>query len=326
VSPQGGRRVLVVESNLRTQRELHKVLAATFHEVETVRTVSSSLEAVERWRPDLVVLGDGALAEAEPGELLADCAGRKLPLVVCLTQELPAARLHRLLGELPRANIVGGHHSTLFDELVVTVKKLVQGDIFGLDKYLSWGASIRHFELTTTEERLRLVKELVQDVKERVGRRHAEVVALIADELLSNALFNAPVDDNGHHYRADEPRTTQRDLVGRERVRLQFGGDGRYLGVAVTDYFGSVDYARVSSYLGKKFHSASEFDVQFDSAGAGAGLALIYKHSSHLAFNVLPGRQTEVVALLDIRQRISEVTLSSASLNFFIPEVIHHAN
>src|SRR5687768_17119691 len=38
-------------------------------------------------------------------------------------------------------------------ELVVTSQKLMSGDIFGLEKYLAWGASLNEIEVSTYEEK-----------------------------------------------------------------------------------------------------------------------------------------------------------------------------
>ncbi len=50
---------------------------------------------------------------------------------------------------------------------------------------------------------------------------------LVADELISNAVHDAPVDAAGVHYRRDLPRDVELELDARHQVRLRWGCDAR---------------------------------------------------------------------------------------------------
>ena len=76
------------------------------------------------------------------------------------------------------------------------MQKLLRGDVFGLEKYMAWGAEVRSYTLDDARDRDAAVAALAKDVvavglPDRVG----SLVSVIADELIANALYVAPVDD-----------------------------------------------------------------------------------------------------------------------------------
>ena len=133
---------------------------------------------------------------------------------------------------------------------------------------------------------------------------------LVADELISNAVHNAPLDSAGVHYRKDLPRDRELPLEARQRVRLRWGCDARYLAIEVTDWFGSLDQHAI-------LHALARSDVRQTGGGAGMGLALTYRSCDQLVFNLAPGTRTEVIALIDVRYPPSERTAVS-SYNVFV--------
>jgi hypothetical protein len=81
------------------------------------------------------------------------------------------------------------------DEIVVTGSKLVHPDagIFGLEKYLAWGVLVHEREVRTYDDKRRVVLECAAFAKE-IGVRNqlAARIETVADELLMNALYDAP--------------------------------------------------------------------------------------------------------------------------------------
>src|SRR5262249_19337137 len=148
-----------------------------------------------------------------------------------------------------------------------------------------------------------------------LGPRAASVAMLVADELISNAVHNAPVDAAGAHYRADLPRDGDLALDARHQVALRWGCDGRYLAVEVTDRFGSLDRDTILRALVRmKPPVVSGFKDA--GGGAGMGIALAYRSCDHLVFNLAPGKRTEVIALIDVRSPHGE-RVPASSYNVF---------
>jgi hypothetical protein len=202
----------------------------------------------------------------------------------------------------------------LVEELLATVQKHLRGDLFGLEKYMAWGAEVRTFALEDATERDRAVAQLTRDVvgaglQDRIG----SLVSVIADELLVNALYTAPVDAAGARFRRDEPRDKKRALVDRDAVALRWATDGRYLAIEVVDRWGSLDPTLVAARIARAADSGGD--------NTGMGLALAYACCNHLVFDVAPGTTTEAIALIDVRFRPTELARTASYHAFVGPTV-----
>jgi len=197
----------------------------------------------------------------------------------------------------------------LAEELLATVQKLLRRDAFGLEKYLTWSADVRGYTLDNAQDREAVVSELAREVvafglPDRVG----SMVSVIADELLANAIYAAPVDEAGNRVRVADPRDRVRALAGRDVVTLRWATDARYIAIEVRDRYGSIDPRAIAKRL----------SVSQTSEG-GMGLPLAYACCNQLVLDVAPGKLTEVVALLDVRFKPTDLA-RTASFHAFTGE------
>ena len=208
-------------------------------------------------------------------------------------------------------NLLVHQRPILAEELTITTQKLLRNDLFGAEKYLLWGTALRETTLTKASQRADLVAGLSEQVR-ALGQsaRVASMAMLVADELLSNAVHNAPIDGAGAHYRKDLARSGELELDARHAVRLRWGCDARYLAIEVTDGFGTLDRDTILQSLAKN-------DVRESGGGAGMGIALAYRSCDHLVFNLAPGVRTEIIALIDVRYPPTE-RLPASSYNVFV--------
>lgn len=132
----------------------------------------------------------------------------------------------------------------------------------------------------------------------KVSRRGTDRLLSIAEELISNALYNAPIDDRGTRLHAHKSRTERVVLEGAS-VRVKFLSDDARVALVVRDPFGSlvpeVVFDNIARCLG-----AGLDQVATKQGGAGLGLYTVLLASNHLAITVVPGR-TEFVAIVDKR-------------------------
>jgi len=199
----------------------------------------------------------------------------------------------------------------LAEELLATIQKLVRRDVFGLEKYVSWGAEVRSYTLEDAVDRDDAVNALAKDVvavglPDRVG----SLVSVIADELLANALYAAPVDEAGVRFRAKDTREQKRPLSGRDLVTVRWATDARYLAIEVRDRWGTLDASTVSSRLasgGKQAASSGE---------GGMGLPLAYACCNQFVINTQPEVVTEVITLLELRYKPTELARSASFHTF----------
>lgn len=301
--------ILIVHPDPLIQRTAQRVLGSTGHPV-TVASPAQALGRIPELAPRLVLFDPQAMPASNLGALVA--AARDHGGTACATS-LGAHTEHvlELLGTAGVTNLLVHPMPVFGEELRVTALKLIRGDVFGAEKYLLWGTQLYATTLSRSAQRAEVVEELASEVQ-RLGQsaRAASMAMLVTDELLSNAIHHAPIDDNGVHYRADLARGRDLPLDGRHAVTLRWGCDGRYLAIEVADQFGSLTPEAV-------LRSVVQRDVRDTGEGAGMGIALTYRSSDHLVFNLAPGRRSEVIALIDVRYLANERTPAS-SFNVFV--------
>jgi hypothetical protein len=315
--------ILVLVPDRKTQRVVQRILGATMHRVEVADDVAQAERMVLHRTPALVVV-DGALVAAGAATALLTLAAER-GTVACLTLITAPGTVEvpRLLQLGAVTNLLANPMPVLAEELTATALKLLRKDLFGLEKYLAWGAQIQEAHVRRGAERAQLVEQVSAAVRScGLGPRVASMAMLVTDELLSNAVHNAPVDGNGRHYRRDLARDTDLALQGKEIVRLRWACDARYLAIEVLDQFGSLDRDGILAALAK---AGARDGVRDDGNGAGMGLVLTYRSCDHLVFNLDPGVRTEVIALIDVRSAPSERASAGSSYNVFVARGDAHA-
>jgi hypothetical protein len=289
-------KLVVVHPERKAQRALQRSCGATMCSVEVVAEPTAAIDA------DSIVVIDAQLANAHrtlhtrparawiavPGEGLtpADAAA--------VTGLLTAGWQHIVAQPMP----------LLAEELLATAQKLIRNETFGLEKYMAWGAEVRSYSLDDARDRDAIVGKVAADIAaiglpERIG----SLVSVIADELLANALYAAPVDDSGARFRIDEPRDRGRPLIGRDAVSLRWATDARYLAIEVRDSWGTLEPATIGARLVQTTAQTGE---------GGMGLPLAYACSNQFVVGVAPTKMTEVIALLDVRYKPTELARSGS--------------
>jgi CheY-like chemotaxis protein len=302
--------ILIVHPDRKTQRTVQRILGTTGYRVDIADDLDGGQRLLAHLSPALVVV-DGAMA-GQPLVALFDTAkARGTEACMTLLGTHAAAQIPGLLGLGAFTNLLVHPMPVLGEVLTITTQKLIRGDLFGAEKYLLWGTDLHTARLVRASQRAELVGELAERVRARgQSARVASMAMLVADELISNAVHNAPVDGDGVHYRKELPRDRELPLDERHRVRLRWGCDARYLAIEVTDWFGSLHPDAV-------LHAIASSDVRQAGGGAGMGLALTYRSCDQLVFNLAPGTRTEIIALIDVRSPPSE-RLAVSSYNVFV--------
>jgi len=319
--------ILVVTANRSVKRHVTRALAsagfAVHHSPPQQEAVRAALARGPRMcvvdideRPDDVCWLLDELREAHPEVIgLLISQDHEMPF---LREKLAARNLSNLI-----AKHGGVSASDLIDEaeLIVTCQKLFQRNIFGLDKYLpTWGIRVREAEIEATQARPRVVGEL-EEFLDQIDCYGAvkNAVLLVADELLTNAIFNAPRDAEGRPKYATWDRSRDFSLPPEERPVFRYSCDGRNVGISVTDRFGALDRDVILRYLERCF-AGGPAEVEQKEGGAGLGLYMIFNSITQLVFNIEHGRATEVIALFYARSGPLAFKSSGRSLNIFYLE------
>lgn len=204
------------------------------------------------------------------------------------------------------------------NELRITLQKIIREDIFGLEKYLSSGTKIYQTIITSSEDREVCNYQVMQLAEQASLSQHiAKTVFGITEEMLMNAIYDAPIHEGIQHYQ-DLPRTTKVDLKPHEYPTLYFGFDKKVFGIATCDPFGALRKNKLYQYLKKvlKRHEALSI-IDTKKGGAGLGLFKILYGCHALICNVSEGKKTEIIALIDIENQIRDFGKMSRSIHFF---------
>ncbi|HEX7704157.1 MAG TPA: hypothetical protein VF403_25620, partial [Kofleriaceae bacterium] len=233
----------------------------------------------------LVVLhleGDLAMAAAD---LLPRLSGDAR--VICI---LPRSNLAAVVDTMQASDRVAGLLTTeQFDsrELSALATRVLVGDIFGLEKMINWGTLV-HSQLVGDYQEKSLAISQISEFAELMGvrRKYRESIEQCVDEMLMNALYDAPVDENGQPLFSEIPTKTRISLRVEQKVVVQYACDGKRFAVSVRDAFGTLERATVLRYLHKCLHAEQQIDRKV--GGAGLGLYLMVNSATAVLFNVLP--------------------------------------
>lgn len=303
--------ILIVHPDRKTQRIVQRILGVTGYRVEIADDLGQALRLMQHVAPLLIVVDGSAATSPHADAFFAAAQRGGSEACMTLIGGSTVDQVPRIIGMGAVTNLLVHPMPVLAEELTITAHKLIRRDLFGAEKYLLWGTELHEMVITRASQRSHLVEHVAESVRAwGQSARVASMAMLVTDELVSNAVHNAPVDAAGVHYRKELARDGELELDDRHQVRLRWGCDARYLAIEATDRFGSLDRDTV-------LHSLAKHDVRETGSGAGMGIALAYRSCDHLVFNLAPGKRTEIIALVDVRHPPSE-RLPASSFNVFV--------
>lgn len=226
--------------------------------------------------------------------------------------------LARLLSSSKVANIVSPSYSS---DLFVSLRKIRSGDIFGLSKYLAWGAVESQFLMRSSDEKGKVIAALEVFLEGLNSDHHlTNSACTVADEFITNAFYNAPIAADGSRPYRDRERTERVELPGEHAVQFSFASDGQRLAIACRDAFGSITNEQILDQLSRSFGN-EKAEVSQGTGGAGVGLYLIYNYVANLVVNIEPGKASEFIGIFDLKTSKKEQRNMARGLNvFFSPK------
>ena len=310
-------RACVVTSDRKLERAITRTLVPRQFKIYECKTVAEAVANTETW--DLMLLDydarDPTLCEVIP-ELVRRNQAKQ---TIIFSQSHSKAQLLQLLGGHDLTNLIAKNGGIREDELLITIHKILTGDLFGLTKYLNHGAVREEVFVHSSTQRAAVLESMAQYFKRcSVGRRFIDLARSAAEEVLANAIWSAPTDGDGNPRYASRQRSARLDLDEHETVSIQYACDGRQIGIAVTDQFGNLTGAEVRAHLARCFAMDRYEPSDGISAGAGLGLFLAFKCVDQLIVNVSSGNRTEVLGLIDIRGSVRDFEARSKSFHLFV--------
>ena len=286
------RRVLAISSDLDQLRRIVAALERAGAEVDAVRTPDAITGDVIPHRYIFHATSAGKLDDIGP--LIAKLRDRAHVTIV--TQQAPLADLTAYMSD-DRVN-----HVVVGDELdhgvYVTAQKLLTGDIFGIEKYLPDGTPVHYARLRDFEGRGKAIDSILEFAEGAKMRRQVRnAIGSVCEELLMNALYDAPVDADGKSVFAEvDPHDRTRARSPRP-VSIRYAATEDKFAIAVRDRFGRLAKNTILAYIDKCIHSPNQIDRK--TYGAGLGLYLVANAAASYVVNVAYGIATEVVCTFD---------------------------
>ncbi|MEN9834258.1 MAG: hypothetical protein RL011_451 [Pseudomonadota bacterium] len=204
------------------------------------------------------------------------------------------------------------------NELRVTVQKLLRNDLFGIAKYLSPATTVHELTVHGSADREPYNSQVMTYAEDyRLGQYMSKLVFGITEELMMNAIYDAPIAGGKLHY-AERPRTAPVELEASEFATLSYGCDGMIFAIGMADPFGALTREKLFQYLKKVLRRTDSSNlIDTKKSGAGLGLFKILYSSHALVCNIKPKVCTEVIALIDLQHQVRDFSKMPRSVHYF---------
>jgi hypothetical protein len=212
---------------------------------------------------------------------------------------VPQAKLGDLMTFLSDDRV---NHTIVGEELdrgcFVTAQKLLTGDIFGIEKYVPEGTPVHYVRLRDFEGRGKAIDTVLEFAAASNMRRQVRnAIGSVCEELLMNALYDAPVDDKGNQIFAEVDPHERTAVKSPRPVSIRYAATESQFAVAIRDRFGRLAKNTILAYINKCLTSPTQIDRK--TYGAGLGLYLVANAAASYIVNVAYGIATEVVCTFD---------------------------
>ncbi|MCB0416276.1 MAG: cyclic nucleotide-binding domain-containing protein [Bdellovibrionaceae bacterium] len=308
------KRILLAEGDVREQKLAKLALGGTGVRLDIASTIEEAQEKIGHTEYDLLCLNGQMIElakivkELRPNLKLVFMTSENIPTYIKKLREYPNLTNIAARSRVDRAFTA--------KNLVTTIRKLIDPEMFGLEKYLFWGVEVRSRKVTGSAQRRELIQEMVQHFESLgIRRQILESVSVVAEELLMNAIYDAALGKDGKPKYNQLQRTVPVVLEPSEQAQFRYACDGFLLAISVEDPFGSFQKGTLLEYLENGF-AGTEVAPRPEKGGAGKGLFLLTQTADMVVFNVKTGKRTEAIALFHV-DRESAKTHQDPSFQYF---------
>lgn len=191
----------------------------------------------------------------------------------------------RMAKEHNISNIISKSTPFNFDEFNSVVYSLVTENIFGLEKYMLPDYEItKSFDIKSSEQIAPIEKQVIDEISK--FHRPQLFVQILLEEIITNAIYHAPVDGSG---KKKYEKHAQVVLDDREKITLTLGRDSEKYGVAIMDPSGQLTKETVLFRLDRHIHGEGLLDEN------GRGLHMSRMYADRLIINIKKNVATEVI-------------------------------
>lgn len=185
----------------------------------------------------------------------------------------------------------------------VTAQKLLSGDIFGIERYLPAGTPVHYCRLNDFAGRGKAIDTVLDFAKEsKIRSRLREGIGQVCEELLMNALYDAPVDESGVQVFAEIDPHDRVATCSPRPVSIRYAATETQFAIAVRDRYGRLAKNTIIAYINKCLTSDNQIDRK--AYGAGLGLYIVANAAASYVVNVAYDIATEVICTFDRKAKM----------------------
>ncbi len=169
------------------------------------------------------------------------------------------------------------------------------GSLEGLKPYFPHDTKIHRIEIKQSGHKSKAIEALQKTLTNRgIKGRIATLVAQGVDELILNAIFDAPFSRaENSRYRHKESRAKEFELNEQETVVMEMAASDLYMGICVIDQFGSLDTQNVFTALRPYLSNAPIESDPLVGLRSGFGISGILQSGLNLKIASELGKRTE---------------------------------
>lgn len=181
-------------------------------------------------------------------------------------------------------------------ELDDALSAVTRGPTWGVARFAQADSPSWSRELASSVDREELLDGARAFLSDQgVRARMVDLAVNAIEELVTNAVYDAPTDGEGRRLYADVDRRNAVFLPAGSRPRLDLAVDGKKIAAAMTDPYGSLDVATVRRYLALGLRG----DFSDKPGGAGLGFARVFGLVDRLVVQISPRARTEIAFTLE---------------------------
>jgi CheY-like chemotaxis protein len=277
--------VLIVDDEAIIRGMLEVELSDRYH-VLSAENADRAFEFLSRQHVDLLI-SDINMPGMKGYELIRLVKLRHPGVKTALITAYNTDDYIRMAKENGIANIITKSTPFNFDEFNSVVHSLVTESIFGLKNYLQPDYRVLgRYVLRSSSE----IGETEDKILAEIGKflQPEPFVQILLEELITNAVYHAPVDSNG---KTKYKKHSDVVLEEKEAVTITLGIDPEKYGVSVMDPSGKLTKETVLYRIDRHVHDEGVLDEN------GRGLHISRLYADRLIINIKRDTATEVIFL-----------------------------
>jgi CheY-like chemotaxis protein len=311
----GDKSVLLVEPDRKQLMLAKMAVGATGVRLDVASDMATALELTKHHKYNAVICDESLV------ELLKKLKAENYPTrLVLMTQKGVQKNIPVLRNMVDIDNVISrdpDDRSLTVRMLLTTLTKVLTGELFGLEKYMSWGVEISSKPVLASHQRSDLKDEMAVHLKKQgVRNTILDRCVAVTEEMLMNAIYDAPTDSQGRAIYNHLSRKTEVVLDSHLQSQIRYACDGVMLGISVVDPFGALTKKIILDYL-ESCYEGFAGSLNDGKGGAGRGLHQIIENADLTIFNVRKGVKTEVICLFNIEGSKRETV---PSFHYFFSE------